>query len=165
MKHAMETIRKQGFLALAISLAIAPVMASAQQPPAGAEGITGTWNHQLTIRNCTTGAALAQGSTTSSYVDGGVYIEVAPTPAPSLRTPGIGVWRYVGSQKYQMSMKYFRYNPDGSFAGKTMIDSNISHLADDTLAQVAVVRIFNPGGTQVASGCATLTSTRFTGAD
>jgi hypothetical protein len=62
-------------------------------------------------------------------------------------------------------MKYFRYNPDGSFAGKTMIDSNISHLADDTLAQVAVVRIFNPAGTQVASGCATLTSTRFTGAD
>jgi len=165
MNFTMVSITKQGFLALAMSLALAPALANAQQPPAGAEGITGTWNHQLTIRNCATGAPIAQASTTSSYVDGGVYIEVAPTPAPSLRTPGIGVWRYVGSQKYQMSMKYFRYNPDGSFAGKTMIDSNITHLSNDTLAQVAVVRIFNPAGTQVASGCATLASTRFTGAD
>lgn len=165
MKHAMETIRKRGFLALAISLALAPAMAGAQQPPAGAAGITGTWNHQLTIRNCATGAAIAQASTTSSYVDGGVYLEVAPAPNPALRTPGIGVWTYVGNQKYEMSMKYFRYNPDGSFAGKTIIDSNITHLQDDTLAQVAVVRIFNAAGIQVASGCATLTSSRFTGAD
>jgi len=165
MKHAMEAIRKQGFLALAMSLALAPVMVSAQNPPAGAEGITGTWNHVLTVRNCATGAAIAQGSSTSSYVEGGVYMEVAPAPGPTLRTPGIGVWRYVGGQKYEMSMKYFRYNADGSFAGKTIVDSNITHLLDDTLAQVAVVRIFNAAGSQVASGCATLTSTRFTGVE
>jgi len=165
MNYTMGSITKQGFLALAMSLVLAPAMASAQQPPAGAEGITGTWNHQLTIRNCATGAALVQGSSTSSYVEGGVYMEVAPAPGPTLRTPGIGVWRYVGGQKYEMSMKYFRYNPDGSFAGKTIIDSNITHLLNDTLTQVAVVRIFNPAGIQVASGCATLTSTRFTGAD
>jgi len=165
MNYTMASIPKQGLIALAVALALAPAMASAQQAPAGAEGITGTWNHQLTIRNCATGAALAQGSSTSAYTEGGVYMEVAPAPGPTLRTPGIGVWRYVGAQKYQMSMKYFRYNPDGSFAGKTMVDSNITHLTDDTLAQVAVVRIFNPAGIQVASGCATLTSTRFTGAD
>ena len=165
MKYAMPTIPKQGVLALALSLGLAPMMANAQQPPAGALGITGTWNHQLTVRNCATGVAIAQGSSTSSYVDGGAYIEVAPAPGPALRTPGIGVWRYVGSQKYEMSMKYFRYNADGSFAGKTIVDSDITHLSDDTLAQVAVVRIFNSAGTQVASGCATLTSTRFTGSD
>jgi len=165
MKHAMETIRKHGFLALAISLALAPAMASAQQASFGAEGITGTWNHQLTILSCATGAALAHASTTSAYTDGGVYIEVAPTPNPALRTAGIGVWKYLGGQKYEMSMKYFRYNPDGSFAGKTLIDSNITHRSDDTLAQVAVVRIFNSAGVQVASGCATLSSTRFNGND
>ena len=163
MNYTMATISKRGILALAMSLALAPAMA--QQPPAGAAGITGTWNHQLTIRNCATGAAIAQASTTSSYTEGGVYIEVAPTPSPALRTAGIGAWKYVGSQKYEMSMKYFRYNADGTFAGKTIIDSNITHLQDDTLAQVAVVRIFNPAGIQVASGCATLTSSRFTGAD
>jgi len=165
MKHVMATIPKQGFLALAVSLALATGAAVAQQPPAGAEGITGTWNHQLTIRNCATGAAIVQSSSTSSYLEGGVYIEVSPVPNPALRTAGIGVWKYVGNQKYEMAMKYFRYNADGSFAGKTIVESNITHLTDDSLSQVAVVRIFNPAGSQVASGCATLTSVRFTGDD
>ena len=165
MKHAMTTIPKQRFLAFAMSLALAPAMASAQQPPAGAGGITGTWNHELTIRNCVNGAVIATSFPTSSYLEGGVIIEMNPVPNPALRTPSLGVWKYVGSQKYEMSMKYFRYNADGSYAGKTIIDSNITHLLDDTLTQVAAVRIFNASGIQVASGCATLTSTRFTGND
>ncbi|HET7127048.1 MAG TPA: hypothetical protein VFI26_08170 [Lysobacter sp.] len=155
------TTAKRTFLALATTLALAPAAASAQD--ANAEGITGTWNHQLTVRNCTTGAVIAQSFPTSSYVEGGVVIELAPAPGPTLRTPSLGVWKYVGNQKYQMSMKYFRFNPDGSYAGKTIIDSDITHLRNDTLSQVAVVRIFNAAGGQIASGCATLTSVRFTG--
>jgi len=162
MKYAIPTISKQHVLALAMSLALAPAVAAAQN---GAEGITGTWNHQLTVRNCATGAVIATSFPMSSYVEGGGVVEVAPVPNPALRTPSLGVWRYVGGQQYEMSMKYFRYNPDGSYAGKTIIDSDITHMRDDTLAQVAVVRIFNSAGTQVASGCATLTSTRFTGTD
>lgn len=162
MKYA--TIRKQGLLALAV-LALLPVMASAQESSAafGSDGITGTWNHHLTVRNCATGAVIATSSPSSAYLEGGVVVEVAPAPGPALRTPSIGIWRYVGHQKYEMSMKYHRYNSDGSYAGKTIIDSDIMHLPDDTLSQVAVVRIFNPAGVQVGSGCATLTSTRFTG--
>ena len=165
MKYAMSTLPKQGFLTLALSLALVPVMANAQQPPAGALGITGTWNHQLTIRDCATGAVIAQSNSMSSYLESGVVVEVNTVPNPALRTPGLGVWRYIGSQKYELSLKFFRYNADGSFAGKNIIDSNIRHLPDDTLAQVAAVRIFNASGIQVASGCATLTSTRFTGND
>lgn len=165
MKLVMTTTRRQGFLALATALAFAPGMASAQQPPAGALGITGTWNHVLTVRNCATGAVIAQSNPMSSYLESGVAIEMNPLPGAALRTPSLGIWKYLGNQQYELSIKYFRYNPDGSFAGKTIIDSNITHLPDDTLAQVAVVRIFNPAGAQVASGCATLTSTRFTGND
>lgn len=165
MKYAMTTITKHGLLALAMTLALAPAMADAQQPPAGALGITGTWNHELTIRNCATGGVIAQSNTMSSYLESGVVTELNTVPNPALRTPGLGIWKYVGSQRYELSLKYFRYNADGSFAGKTIIDSNIRHLQDDTLAQVAVVRIFNPAGIQVVSGCATLTSNRFTGVD
>ena len=165
MNYAMPTLPKPGFLMLAMSLALAPGMANAQQPPAGALGITGTWNHQLTIRNCATGAVIAQSNSMSSYLESGVVVEVNPVPNPALRTPGLGVWRYIGNQKYELSLKFFRYNADGSYAGKTIIDSNITHLPNDTLAQVAVVRIFAPAGNQVASGCARLTSTRFTGND
>jgi hypothetical protein len=164
MKNTMA-ISKQPFLALALALAVAPAAANAQQASAGQLGITGTWNHQLTIRNCATGAVIAESNPMSSYLGSGVAIEMSPVPNPTLRTPSLGVWKYVGNQNYELSIKYFRYNPDGSFAGKTIIDSNITHQPDDTLAQVAVVRIFNPAGIQVASGCATLTSTRFTGND
>lgn len=163
MKYAMETVRKQGLLALAVALGLAPVMAMAQQPPAGALGITGTWNHVLTVRNCATGATIAVSNPMSSYLESGVAIEMNPLPGAALRTPSLGIWKYLGNQQYELSIKYFRYNADGSFAGKTIIDSNITHLPDDTLSQVAVVRIFSPAGVQVASGCATLTSTRFTG--
>ncbi len=165
MEHAMSALPKPGFLTLAVSLALVPAMANAQQPPAGALGITGTWNHQLTVRNCATGAVIAQSNPMSAYLESGVSIELSPVPNPALRTPSLGVWRYIGNQKYELSLKYFRYNADGSYAGKTIIDSDITHLPDDTLAQVAVVRIFAPAGNQVASGCATLTSTRFTGND
>ena len=165
MQYAMETIRKQGFLALAVSLALAPVMAMAQQPPAGALGITGTWNHVLTVRNCATGAVIAVSNPMSAYLESGAAIEMNPLPGAALRTPSLGTWRYLGNQRYELSIKYFRYNADGSFAGKTIIDSDITHLPNDTLAQVAVVRIFNAAGIQVASGCATLSSTRFTGND
>jgi hypothetical protein len=74
MQYAMETIRKQGFLALAVSLALAPVMAMAQQPPAGALGITGTWNHVLTVRNCATGAVIAVSNPMSAYLESGAAI-------------------------------------------------------------------------------------------
>lgn len=154
---------KHGVLALAALIAIPLGATSAQVSARQGGGITGTWNHQLAVRNCSTGAVIAQSSNTSSYLPGGVIIEVNPVPNPALRTPGLGVWTYVGGQKYEMSLKYHRYNADGSYAGKNIIDSDITHLPDDTLAQAAIVRIFDAAGNQVASGCATLTSSRFTG--
>jgi hypothetical protein len=161
-ERASHAIPKRGLLALSLAFALPLATANAQQPPPGA-GITGTWNHQLTIRNCSTGAALAQGSSISSYVPGGVIVEVNPSPNPALRTPGLGTWKYVGGRRYEMSLKFYRYNADATFAGKTLIDSDITHLLNDTLSQVAVIRIFNSAGVQVASGCATLASARFTG--
>ena len=167
MTYALPTMPKTGLLALFLSLALAPWVAHAQEPQAafGSRGITGTWNHQLTIRDCATGAVIATSFPTSSYLDGGAVVEVAPLPGPTLRTPSLGVWRYVGGQKYEMAMQYFRYNADGSYAGKTIIEADITHQPDDTLTQAAAVRIFNATGVQVASGCATVTSTRFTGAN
>lgn len=159
---ASHDIPKRGLLALCLAFALPLATSHAQQPPPGAS-LAGTWNHQLTVRNCTTGAPVAEGSSISSYGQGGVIVEVNPTPNPALRTAGVGTWKYVGGRRYEMSLKYYRYNPDGSFAGKTLVDSDIEHRLDDTLSQVAVIRIFNPVGVQVASGCATLASTRFTG--
>lgn len=161
-ENTRDAIPGRGLLALSLAFALPLATANAQQPPPGA-GIVGTWNHQLTVRNCSTGAALAQVASISSYVPGGVIVEVNPSPNPALRTPGLGSWKYVGGRRYEMSLKYHRYNGDGTFAGKTLVDSDITHLPDDTLSQVAVLRIFNSAGVQVASGCATLASARFTG--
>ena len=100
MKLVMATTRRQAFLALATALAFAPGMASAQQPPAGALGITGTWNHVLTVRNCATGAVIAQSNPMSSYLQSGVAIEMNPLPGAALRTPSLGIWKYLGNQQY-----------------------------------------------------------------
>lgn len=161
--HRRRAIRG-GLLAFSLAFAL-PLATAGAQPPVPGSGIAGTWNHQLTVRDCATGAPIAQLGNMSAYSQGGTIVEVNPTPNPALRTPGLGTWKYVGGRRYEMSLKYFRYNADGTFAGKTLIDADITHRLNDTLSQVAVLRIFNPGGVQVASGCATLVSTRFNGND
>ena len=64
---------------------------------------------------------------------------------------------------YQSTFKEFRYNPDGTFAGKIVAVVNITHELDDTLTTSAVGSFYNAAGQVTATVCPTGVGTRFTG--
>jgi hypothetical protein len=165
MQKRTQKIMKQGILGIVVAIACAHAAIIAQDPPVEPEGkgIEGTWDHQVTIRICATGAPIAQVSTMSTYGQGGVISEVSAGQSPAVRSPGLGVWNHVRGREYSEAVRFFRFNPDGTRAGKTVILSNFVHLLDDTLDYTSMVRNYDVNGVLVSTVCATTTSTRFTG--
>ena len=156
---------KYSIAAIAVTLAVSITTVFSQETPVAPEGhgIEGTWDHRVTIRVCATGNAIAQVFTMSTYGQGGVISELSGGQTPALRSPGLGVWKHVRGREYAEALRFFRFNPDGSSAGKTVIVSNFNHQQDDTLDYISVVRNYDAAGNLLSTVCATTTSTRFTG--
>ncbi len=125
-------------------------------------GLVGTWLVQVTIRNCQTGAPIASFPSLLTYARGGTLMSTTSSLSPALNYPGQGVWHYVGGQSYAASFMFFRFNPDGSFAGTQKITQDIEHDRDaDVLNITATFEVFNATGNVVGTGCVTATGTRF----
>lgn len=83
--------------------------------------IVGTWEFQVHIFNCDTGQTVARFRAASLFNAGGTFLDTNAAP-PSTRGPAFGVWSYdPRTRKYHMDMRFYRYNPDGSFAGATEV--------------------------------------------
>lgn len=154
-----------GIMAVVVISAGAQISINAQAPPIYPDGnkIDGVWESQLTYRNCITGAVLFTSSSLTAYAEGGVMHAVTFGAPPSLRYPGLGVWRHVQGREYESTFKEFRYNADGTFAGKVIAVVQITHELDDTLTTSAVGRFYNAAGTLVGTVCPSGTAARFTG--
>jgi hypothetical protein len=153
--------------AIVVALAMSASAVTAQEMPVYPDGnkIEGVWNVQLTYRSCATGAVLFTGKSLVAYARGGVVTTITSGAAPSGRYPGLGVWRHVAGHTYESTFKEFRYNPDGTFAGKIIAVVNITHELDDTLTTSAVGRFYNAAGEVTATICPAGVATRFTGED
>lgn len=137
----------------------------AQNGPVYPDGnkIEGVWDSQLIYRNCATGDVLFTGQSLVAYAQGGVVTAITSGAAPSTRSPGLGVWTHITGREYQSTFKEFRYNADGTFAGKVIAVVNVTHELDDTLTTSAVGRFYNTAGVLVGMVCPSGVATRFTG--
>jgi hypothetical protein len=126
--------------------------------------IQGTWNMLVTFVDCTTADPLGgTGVSLVSFAQGGVITELARGSAPSSRHPGLGVWRHVQGREYAGAFKFFRYNPDGTFAGRVVVNQNITYEPDDTLSIAALADFYDAAGTLLMTRCVSTIGTRFTG--
>jgi len=125
--------------------------------------IEGAWDLQLTYKICATGATLFTGQSMIAFANGGVLTAITSGAAPATRYPGLGVWRHVGGRQYQYTFKEFRYNPDGTSAGKVIAVVDVTHELDDTLTTSAIGKFYNPAGVLVQTVCPAGNGTRFTG--
>jgi hypothetical protein len=150
-----------GTIALAISLAsmFAPVWVSGQS---GGGRLEGTWDVQVTIRNCQTGAEIRNFASLTTFMFGGTTLDSTSGIPQSLKTPGQGVWQHVSGDTYRFSFKSFSFDAGGNFTGWTkiiheaMLDSNGSQYVSAGTSEV-----YAPNGTLVLTGCSTTTATRF----
>ncbi len=125
-----------------------------------AREIEDTWNVLVTIRNCQTGAPLANFKAMDLFIRGGSVVDTNAAP-PSTRGPGFGSWKYLGRRNFTSTLRFFLYNPDGSLMGVRRIEQDIKLAADSNSWNSTVsITVFDPAGNQVATACATADATR-----
>lgn len=78
------------------------------------------------------------------------------------RSPGHGVWQHTGGRDYTATFIFFRFNPDGTYAGSQKVTRNIEVGEDgNEFTATASVEILDVNDNVIATGCATETARRF----
>jgi hypothetical protein len=172
----------------AFSLAVA-LLASSGDPAAAqssasasAAGLAGTWTIQVTLRDCTTGAAL--GSPVNSLVTfhrGGTLSESASSLAFAIgqRSPGHGTWAHQGAHSYLQRMIALilfdtapnlpgspGFNPSlpvspGFFAGWQIVTHTVELTGRDSATSSGTNEFYKSDGTLYRTGCSTAIDQRF----
>ncbi len=89
-------------------------------------------------------------------------MESGNDPGPLLRATGHGIWSHEGAKTYSRAFRFFRFNPDGTFAGSAKISGQLTlDKSGKTLTGASTFNFFDSNGNVVASGCATETGVRF----
>lgn len=130
----------------------------------GLGGLEGSWSVENTRRNCQTGAALETTPGMYTFMFGGTLQEfnagTAPLPLP--RGPGHGVWNHLTGRRFYTAVQFFRYNADGTFAGRRIIRQYLElHLLGNSYTGTAEGQVLDVNGNVIMTNCATLTATRF----
>ena len=157
-----------GTTALAIFMLamFAQVQVSAQileeVPPGQSRDLEGSWNIQVTRRDCQTGAALVSFPTMSTFMQGGTMQDYGIAMAPTGRGPGHGVWNLQSGRRYSNAFQFFLFGADGTTTGRQIIRRQIElSRSGNAYTATGAVEVFNTGGTVVANICTTETGTRF----
>jgi hypothetical protein len=130
-----------------------------EQPGKEHQPLEGAWDISVTVRSCSTGAALHTGRAIQIFIDGGTMTEIADR---SNRSAGLGTWRHVGGRSYTTHHEFIEYDAAGGFNGTTILTREIelSENADDFTA-TTTTEVYNTAGQLINIVCATSTATRF----
>lgn len=127
-----------------------------------ARQLEGLWNHTGTRRNCATGEAIVTFSAMFTFARGGTLQEFGTQGPPAMRGPGHGVWSYQSRRQYTTGFQFFRFNADGTYAGKQIVRQQIQLSRDgNSYTASATAQVFDVNGNVIANNCATGTATRF----
>lgn len=127
-----------------------------------ARALEGSWDLQVTLRNCQNGTPIRTFPGMNTFMRGGTMQETGAGTPPSLRTPGHGVWSHLGGRRFSTVLQFFRFNADGTYAGtqKARKQIELSRFAS-TYTSTATVEIFDANGNLIGTSCATETAARF----
>lgn len=120
--------------------------------------IVGTWVSAVTIRNCQTNDPFITVQALNTFNQGGTMAEAGNS---STRGPGHGTWERTRANRYSSVFMFFRFNPDGTYAGfqKVRRHHTLSY-GGATLTTNATFEVFNSDGIRIAAACATETANR-----
>lgn len=126
-----------------------------------ARRLEGTWQVQVTLQNCQTGAALRTSPAFLTFAQGGTLVETTTVFSSAQRSPGHGFWEHTGGRTFKAVSKAFIFNPDGTWAGTQTLTQAIEFGDDpDVFNSNATTEIVAPNGTVILSGCATAVAHR-----
>ena len=139
----------------------AAVPALPTAPDSKARRLEGTWQVQVTLQNCQTGAALRTTPAFLTFTQGGTLVETTTVFSPAQRSPGHGFSEHTGGKTFKAVSKAFIFNLDGTWAGTQTITQAIEFGDDpDVFNSTATTEIVAPNGNVILSGCATAVAHR-----
>ena len=155
---------KIGMAALAVLIlpTFAQMSVSAQEPRDEYRKLEGSWNTVVTRLNCTTGAVLGTFPAMFTFSQGGTFWEAGTNTPPTLRGPSHGFWNFESRGMYTAAFQFFRFNADGTLAGRAIVRQQIQ-LSDDWTTYTATARtqLLDVNGNIIATNCSSSFSTRF----
>ena len=124
--------------------------------------LQGSWNVQVTRRDCQTGAAQTSFPTMSNFNEGGTMNDYGIAMAPAGRGTSFGVWNHQNGRRFTNNFQFFLFGADGATTGRQIIRRQIEvSRSGNEYAATGTVQVFNTAGTVVATVCTTETATRF----
>ena len=136
------------------------------RPQNGSSGVArelvGVWDIVVTRRNCQTGAAIGTFTAMHTYARGGTLLDWGTNNPPSLRGPGHGVWNFEYERRFSTAFQFFRYNADGTLAGKQTSRATLELGYDgNTYTTSGMGQVLDLNGNVIQVNCNTATATRF----
>lgn len=132
------------------------------QTASDTDAIEGVWDSGITIKDCTSGAAMAAFKGASLFHHGGTLSGDNSMP-PASRGAAFGTWKHGAGTSYTANLWFTRYNPDGTVAGTQKVERALTLAADgNSLSGTLTLQVINPAGVVVASGCGAESGVRVT---
>lgn len=128
----------------------------------GGGRLDGTWDVQVTIRNCQTNAEIRSFASTTTFMSGGTLLDSTSGVPQALKTPGHGAWRHESGNTYRFSFKNFNFDASGSYTGYTIIRHEaVLDSKGGEYVSSGTSEVYAPNGTLLLTGCSTTTAARF----
>lgn len=163
-----NALKKTGGMVLAVliisilSLGTAFAQDGTKSQADGGGRLEGTWDVQLTVLNCQTGAPIRTLPELATFMSGGTMLDSTSGVAQSLKTPGHGVWSHTTGNIYRFSFKSFSFDASGTFTGWTIVRHDLTlNLRATEYTSIGTAEVYNANGVLMFRGCSTTTATRF----
>lgn len=162
-KQILKAIGGASLVILMLAV-FAQVWVSAHVQKGNQQGLVGSWDVEVTIRDCQTGAPLFSFPAAFTYNQGGTMQSTDLGPPVVITLPGHGVWQHETGREYSAAVRRLTFNPDRTFAGTGVVRSAISlGLSGDTYTSTDTFAFLDANGDIIpgSEACATETATRF----
>ena len=125
------------------------------------QGLVGSWNLEVTLRDCQTGMEIITFPAMNTYNQGGTSQQSAPPEPGFTHLTGHGVWSHKTGRNYSGAFQFFSLTPMGFVAKRTTVRSAISLGRDgNSYTSTDTSETIDANGNSTM-GCSTTTATRF----
>lgn len=125
--------------------------ATSDQQAAEPKGLQGTWDVNVTVVDCQSGALIRNVHSLQMFTRDGSMTETTNTAS---RGPSVGAWYHAYGQTFGAAYSFFRYNPDGTFASMAKAVNNIVLTPDGGQFTVtATIQDFDANNNLISTGC------------
>ena len=158
-----KILGKLGYFAAVVTASVFATLGCMAQNDMGGGRLAGTWEAQVTIRDCASGAAITSFPSIANFNKGGTYLGSTAGRPQSSRTPEHGVWAHISGNTYRFKFKSYDFNAAGVAVSYGVVTHDIElDESGDTYTSSGGVKVYLMNGTQIAQGCSDAVGTRFT---